>query len=232
MPPAFFTSDLHGRPGRYAALLRLVEAERPAAVFLGGDLLPHAMDRAWATGGDGDFIESFLVPRFGAARTRLGGAWPRIFLVMGNDDPPLRGEPAFRTGRGSVGVRARPPRALGRLRGLRLRLRAAVALPAQGLGAVRRVALRRPGLRVAGGGAPHRRAHGARAALATIRDDLAAMAGDADLARTICLFHAPPYDTSLDRAALDGKTVDHVPLDRPRGQHRRAAVHRRPGSRC
>ena len=27
------------------------------------------------------------------------------------------------------------------------------------------------------------------------------------------LFHAPPHDTVLDRAALDGKMIDHVPLD-------------------
>jgi Icc-related predicted phosphoesterase len=27
------------------------------------------------------------------------------------------------------------------------------------------------------------------------------------------LFHSPPYQTKLDRAALDGKMVDHVPVD-------------------
>jgi Icc-related predicted phosphoesterase len=27
------------------------------------------------------------------------------------------------------------------------------------------------------------------------------------------LFHTPPYDTPLDRAALDGKSIDGVPLD-------------------
>ncbi len=30
---------------------------------------------------------------------------------------------------------------------------------------------------------------------------------------TVCLFHSPPYRTDLDRAALDGHTVDHAPLD-------------------
>jgi Icc-related predicted phosphoesterase len=34
-----------------------------------------------------------------------------------------------------------------------------------------------------------------------------------DLSRTILLFHTPPYNTGLDRAALDGKKVDHVDLD-------------------
>ena len=34
-----------------------------------------------------------------------------------------------------------------------------------------------------------------------------------DLSRAIFLFHAPPYDTGLDRAALDGKKVHGVYLD-------------------
>ncbi len=47
----------------------------------------------------------------------------------------------------------------------------------------------------------------------TIADDLARLAGDGDLSRAIFLFHTPPYDTPLDRAALDGRMIDHVPLD-------------------
>jgi Icc-related predicted phosphoesterase len=31
--------------------------------------------------------------------------------------------------------------------------------------------------------------------------------------RGVFLFHSPPYKTFLDRAALDGKLFDHVPLD-------------------
>jgi len=48
---------------------------------------------------------------------------------------------------------------------------------------------------------------------ATIREDLEHLAGDDDLSRAVFLFHAPPYQTALDRAALDGKHIDHVPLD-------------------
>lgn len=36
---------------------------------------------------------------------------------------------------------------------------------------------------------------------------------EARLDNVIILFHAPPYDTALDRAALDDTWVDHVPLD-------------------
>jgi Icc-related predicted phosphoesterase len=33
------------------------------------------------------------------------------------------------------------------------------------------------------------------------------------MSRAICLFHCPPHGCGLDRAALDGKSIDHVPLD-------------------
>ena len=47
----------------------------------------------------------------------------------------------------------------------------------------------------------------------TIARDLEALVPDGDLSRTVVLFHAPPYDSMLDRAALDGKTFEGVPLD-------------------
>ena len=33
------------------------------------------------------------------------------------------------------------------------------------------------------------------------------------MSKAIFLFHAPPYQTNLDRAELDNKMVDHAPLD-------------------
>lgn len=47
----------------------------------------------------------------------------------------------------------------------------------------------------------------------TIKKDLDRLAAQDDFSRAIFLFHSPPYDTFLDRAALDGVTIDHVPLD-------------------
>lgn len=39
------------------------------------------------------------------------------------------------------------------------------------------------------------------------------LAGGDELSDAIFLFHSPPYQTKLDRAALDGKMFDHAPLD-------------------
>jgi hypothetical protein len=47
----------------------------------------------------------------------------------------------------------------------------------------------------------------------TIKKDIEDLVRDESLENAIFLFHAPPYKTNLDRAALDGKMIDHVPLD-------------------
>jgi Icc-related predicted phosphoesterase len=47
----------------------------------------------------------------------------------------------------------------------------------------------------------------------TIAADLDDLTAEADLGNALMLFHAPPYGTDLDRAALDGRMVDHVPVD-------------------
>lgn len=47
----------------------------------------------------------------------------------------------------------------------------------------------------------------------TIKDDLARLAGNEALDKAVFLFHAPPYQTNLDRVALDETKVDGVPMD-------------------
>jgi hypothetical protein len=47
----------------------------------------------------------------------------------------------------------------------------------------------------------------------TMQDELQALVGTADLSRALLLLHTPPHATALDRAALDGRSIDHVPLD-------------------
>ena len=47
----------------------------------------------------------------------------------------------------------------------------------------------------------------------TIADDLQQLSTTSPPERTIYLFHSPPYNSLLDRTALDGKMVDHAPVD-------------------
>ncbi|HSC27773.1 MAG TPA: metallophosphoesterase [Vicinamibacterales bacterium] len=213
MPSCFFVTDLHGRVGQYRALARLIEAERPAAVFLGGDLLPHMGSRAPA-GTGGHFIEEFLQPLFLGVRERLAGAAPRVFAIFGNDDPRCA-EPALAAGERSgawihahnrrvswegfdvYGYAFVPPTPFllkdWERYDVSRHVDPGAVSPEEGLRTVEVPA--------------HEIRH------ATIQKDLDALTAGADLGRAIVLFHTPPYRTALDRAALDGRMIDHVPLE-------------------
>ena len=148
-----FASDLHGREDRYLKLLAAIRAERPAAVFLGG--------RPAAAGG-GAPGRLRLPPGLARAPARLAARRARVRVSararhLRQRRPALRGARARRAGgTRPAGARPRPARRASGRAGLRLRLRAAHSLCAQGLGALRRLPLRRPGQRVPGGGVPQR----------------------------------------------------------------------------
>lgn len=209
----FFAADLHGSPTRYDALVGVARAERPAGIFLGGDLLPH-MARARAAAG-GDFIESVLAPAFTALAADLGADAPRVFLVPGNDDPRCE-EPAL-VAAAEAGIWAYMHQRHERWRGFDVYGYACVPPTPFLLKDWERYdvsAHLEPG-DVAPEEGFHTVAGPERQTLrhATIHRDLDALTANADLSRAICLFHAPPYGSALDRAALDGRMIDGVPLD-------------------
>ncbi len=215
MGHCFFVSDLHGRPGRYRKLFAAAVQERPAAIFLGGDLFPTGMaSLAAAETAFDDFILDFLAPGFADLRARLGKTCPRIFLIPGNDD--VRSEEATLRAMEAEGLweyiherkidwddfavfgYACVPPTPFQLKDwerydVSRYLDPGCVSPEQGWRSVP---------------VPEREMK-----YATIQKDLEALAGAGDLSRSIFLFHTPPYQTCLDRAALDGKMVDHVPLD-------------------
>ncbi|MCC7387476.1 MAG: metallophosphoesterase [Phycisphaerales bacterium] len=209
-------SDLHGHTDRYTKLFGLIEDDHPAAVFLGGDLLPSGLcHRGSATGGSGeDFLEGVIARGFARLRDALGARYPRVFVILGNDDPRIE-EAAFRdlAARGlwtyAHGRRASfgdfdvygyaciPPSPFRLKDWERYDVSRYVdpgcVPPAEG---VLTVPVRE-----------HELEYG------TIQADLDRMTEGCDLGRGILLLHCPPYQTKLDRAALDGQSVDHAPLD-------------------
>lgn len=215
MTPCFFVSDLHGREGRYARLFRAIEDERPAAVFLGGDLLPSPFAVPQAVEpGHRDFVSGLLAAGFERLRERLGPDAPQVFLILGNDDGRFE-EAAFLdlAGRGLwhyaherrlsfgshevYGYSYVPPTPFQLKDWERYDVSRFVdpgcSSPEEGR---RSVPVPADELRYA-----------------TIQKDLERLAGEGPLDRAVFLFHAPPYRTLLDRADLDGKTIDHAPLD-------------------
>ncbi|MBD3347978.1 MAG: hypothetical protein GF400_02130 [Candidatus Eisenbacteria bacterium] len=208
---SFFCSDIHGHTDRYRKLFDAILAERPGAVFLGGDLLPHAMARL---PGPPDFVGDYLVREFSRAKEELGDDYPRVFLILGNDDPRVEEEAVIEAE--SLGV-------WNYVHGRRVET---PDFSVYGYSLVpptpflmkdwERYDVSRfvdPGCV-----SPEEGRRGVACEMrdvkyGTIARDLDDLAGDDDLERAIFLFHSPPYDTALDRAALDGRTIDHVPLD-------------------
>jgi Icc-related predicted phosphoesterase len=210
MTACLFASDLHGSEGRYAALFQRLAAEAPAAVFLGGDLLPGlAPARAAA-----DFLGDVLAAGFRGVRRALGSRYPRVFLILGNDDPRCHERTLRRMGADGLwsyahgrrlewspwtvyGYACVPPTPFRLKDWERYDVSRFVDVgavsPEEGARTVKV--------------APERIRWG------TIQRDLERLTGRRRMARAIVLFHAPPYATALDRAALDGRAVDGVPLD-------------------
>ncbi len=214
MNESLFASDLHGRIDRYRKLFAAVGSRRPRALFLGGDLLPHPFVSLSRAGKEGsEFIEGFLAPEFARLREELGGEYPRVFLILGNDDPRAEEE----------GILAEAERGLWEYaHGRRIPWG---PYTVYGYSCVPPTPFRlkdwerydvsrfldpgctapEEGWRSVAGEAGERGA--------TIQEELEKLSGGEDLREALFLMHAPPYDSSLDRAALDGRSVDHAPLD-------------------
>jgi uncharacterized protein len=215
VPLAYFISDLHGRIARYKKLFAAIVRERPEAVFIGGDLLPHASFPGGALDPrHEDFINDFLVKNLLDVRRQLGPSYPRLFLILGNDD--ARFEEAAILDAAARGIweyiHSRKAK-LGRL-------------TVYGYACVPPTAFLRkdwdrydvsryvdPGAVSPEEGIRSVPASEHEIKYTTIKDDLDRLAGDDVLTRAIFLFHAPPYQTQLDLSALGGRMIDHVPLD-------------------
>lgn len=207
----FFVSDLHGKLDRYDTLIELIYQELPSAVFLGGDLLPPIPPKVTP---NRSFTNAFLKPNFQKMKSQLGQKYPRIFIILGNDDG-RREEKEI-------------------LRGEREDLWEYVHLRQVDLGEFNvygynyvpptpfllkdweRYDVSRyvdPGCISPEEGWRTFEAPKNVTRYATIQKDIEKLSKNQALSRSIFLFHTPPYQTKLDRAALDGQKIDYVPID-------------------
>lgn len=215
MPSCFFASDLHGNVHRYRVLFDAIAELRPAALFLGGDLFPSPLASRPSRGPEGgDFIDGFLLRELSALREALGQAYPEIFLILGNDDSRIEVEPVLRA------------EAAGYWRYAHARRLEFGPYDVYGYACVpptpflckdwERYDVSRyvpPGCVSPEEGWRTVEIPSHEVRYGTIWQDLGELTEDADLSKAMVLFHTPPHETRLDRAALDGKSVDHVPLD-------------------
>lgn len=205
MPLCFFASDLHASTKRYQRLCEQIALEQPTAVFLGGDLLTGAVE---------EDVLAFLLKRLRALRDDLRKQYPRIFVILGNDDPRsaeqdvlsiadeglceyLHGRRASFGSYVVFGYAFVPPTPFSLKDWERYDVSrfadSGCISPEEGI----RTVAQDPAV----------------SRYATIAADLDELAAGTDLSRAIWLFHAPPYASLLDRAALDDRMIDHVSLD-------------------
>jgi Icc-related predicted phosphoesterase len=208
-------SDLHGRIDRYEKLFVAIEDRCPSAVFLGGDLLPFplaAFDNRENL--PADFVRDYLAVRFEELRRQMRERFPSAFIILGNDDPRAD-EPAMVEGDAKGLWRYCHERKCDFGSCIVFGYAYVPPTPFQ-LKDWERYDVSR--YVPPGGVSPEqgRRSVEADARVVrhtTVKDDLDRLAHEATMERAVFLFHTPPYETHLDRAATDGKAVDHVPLD-------------------
>ncbi len=210
----FFVSDLHGRVSRYQALYDAVERERPSAILLGGDLLPSGLLATASSDAHRDFVSDFLVPGFARLRDRLRPACPKVFLILGNDDP--REEEASLLRQADIAGWEYLHERSSLCDAVRVFGCAYVPPTPFLLKDWERYDVSRyvdPGCSSPEEGWRSVAAEPNETKYATMAGDLERLAGARPLEQSVWLFHAPPHDTALDRAALDGVVVDHAPVD-------------------
>ncbi|MBD3370167.1 hypothetical protein GF402_07380 [Candidatus Fermentibacteria bacterium] len=210
-----FASDIHGSVNRFEKLFDRMAEECPAAVFLGGDILPSPLHALGPASPEyDDFLEDFLAPGLSRVRNRLEENYPRVFVILGNDD----GRAVEQT------VRDLASRGLWEyVHGERTRLD---AYPVYGYSFVpptpfmlkdwERYDVSRyvdPGCVSPEEGTLSVPFPSGRRRFSTIARDLDQLTGDDDMEKAVFLFHSPPYRTALDRAALDDRKVEGVPMD-------------------
>ena len=214
MTTSYFVSDLHGHISRYESLFKEIIRNKPSFVFLGGDLLPHIRKSDYFGNKEiADFISDYLIPGFRNVQKQLGCNYPEVFLIMGNDDHRAEEEKlieaekkelwkylnnsAFKFGPYMIyGYPYVPPTPFQLKDWEKYDVSRFVdpgcVPPTEGFRTV----------------PPDYDTE-----FSTIQNDLELLTKDASMEKAIFLFHSPPYKSQLDRAALDGKMVDHVPLD-------------------
>ncbi len=210
---AFFVSDLHGRVGRYRRLFQTVREERPDLVLLGGDLLPMGLV-AGDEEVDGGFIEDFLAGEMLRLRDELGADYPVFIAILGNDDPAHHETSVLELETAGLWRYAHDRRI--ELAGVTVYGYSHVPPTPFQLKDWERYDVSRfvdPGAVSPEEGYRSVPVEAHRIRNATIKDDLENLAGGDDLSRAVFLFHSPPHQTLLDRAALDGQMIDHVPVD-------------------
>ena len=215
MIKCFFVSDVHGKIDRYEKLFNEIEKKRPDIVFLGGDLLPSiAAFNELSDARFKDFVNGYLVKKFLDLKANISENYPEVYLILGNDDPRI--EEIFFLEAENLGIWKYIHNRKVNYKEYQIYGYAYIPPSPFLLKDWERYDVSRfvdvgcvsptEGCRTYSV-SDHEKKY------STIKNDLEKLTAEKDLSNSIFLFHSPPYQTKLDRAALDGQIVDHAPVD-------------------
>lgn len=211
----FFVTDLHGKTDRYQKLFSLIRVEKPDTLFIGGDLLPHIRGSVKTMNFKeyDDFIDDYLIPEFKSLKHELKKHYPDIFIIMGNDDPKIEEQRIINGEKKKLWHYMHNKR----FKWKNYEVFGYANIPPSPF--LLKDWERYDVSRYVDPGCIHP-TEGIRTIdenkdieYETIQKDIEVLTEGFNPLKSIMLFHTPPYQTNLDRAALDGKTYDHVPLD-------------------
>lgn len=203
-----FVTDLHGKKDRYNKLFEYLRKDPPDILCIGGDILPpFGAD-------DKSFTHNFLSAGFAALKEELGPAYPAVLLILGNDDPAVFESSVIDAGGGGLWTYLNMDRR--KIGGFTFFGYSFVPPTPFMLKDWERYDVSR--YTDIGCVSPE---EGQRTVMVsdhdmkwtTIKDDLDALAGAELMEDAVFLFHAPPYQSQLDKGDLGGKMIDHVPID-------------------
>ena len=207
----FFVSDLHGRIDRYEKLFQKVKEYLPDILFIGGDLLPNF--NMYKKSVYDDFISDFLIPQFQNLQSEIKEKYPKVFIILGNDDPKLEESKIIQAQK--LGLWEYIHNKKVQLNEFTIYGYANIPPTPFLLKDWERYDVSR----YVDPGCVHP-TEGKRSVIetedieyTTISKDLSELTGNDNLTKAIFLFHSPPYKTNLDRAALDDVLIDHVTPD-------------------
>jgi len=211
----FFVSDLHGHIDRYRKLFEVIADEHPAVLFIGGDILPSGA--AYVSSIDpahSDFVNGYLAVEFEKLKKKLGQDYPKVFLILGNDDARITEASILEVA--TRGLWEYIPNRKVSFELFTVYGYAHVPPTPFLLKDWERYDVSRyvdPGCISPEEGSRTIPVSDYEKRYTTIQKDLDQLVGNDALENAVFLFHTPPYETKLDRAALDGKTIDYAPLD-------------------
>jgi Icc-related predicted phosphoesterase len=211
----FFVSDLHGKIDQYQKLFDGIADRKPDAVFLGGDLTESGLGTlANKAYNDHAFFKDFLAGGFSRLKEKLGKDYPGVFIILGNDD--LRTDEQDLETAENQGLWHYINLKMHRYKGFDIYGYAFIPPSPFLLKDFEKYDVSQyvdPGCVPPEEGFFSTEVNKALLKRDTIKKDLERIAQDLNPSKSIMLFHSPPYQTKLDRAALDGKFYNHVPLD-------------------